>query len=87
MKLYNDGDILGVAFKSDTGDIFKLISPNRHNQLQSEIRCEIGYIPEGEYGFYTKNIEFMNRFTSRKYAKRYLGLKTDDLELNSEHLW
>ena len=87
MKLYNDGEILGVAFKSDTGEIFKLINPNRHSQLQSEIRCEIGYIPEGEYGFYTKNIEFMNRFVSRKYAKRHLGLKTDDLELNSEHLW
>ena len=48
MKLYNDGEILGVAFKSDTGEIFKLINPNRHSQLQSEIRCEVGYVPEGE---------------------------------------
>lgn len=87
MKMYNDGDILGVAFKSNTGEIFKLMNPNRHSQLQSEVICEIGYIPEGEWGFYTKNIDFMNRFISRKYAKRYLGLNIDDLELNSDHLW
>lgn len=87
MKLYDDGDILGVAFKSVDGQIFTMINPNKHDTLKREVGFELGYLPDGEWGFYTKNIEFMNRFVSRKYAKRYLGLKTDDLELTSDHLW
>lgn len=87
MKLYDDGEILGVAYNAVDGQVFKLINPNRHDILLREVGFELGYKPEGECGFYTKSIEFMNRFVSRKCAKRYLGLKIEDQELNSEHLW
>lgn len=87
MKLYEDGNILGVAYKTIDGQIFKFINPNRHDVLLKEVGFELGHLPEGECGFYANNIEFMNRFTARQYAKRYLGLKTDDIDLNSEHLW
>lgn len=49
MKLYNDGDILGVAFKSIDGQVFTLINPNRHGILKREVGFDLGYIPEGEH--------------------------------------
>lgn len=87
MKLYSDGEILGVAFKLADGQVFTLINPNRHDMLKIEVEFELGFVPDGEWGFYTKNIKFMNRFVARKYAKRYLGIKIDSLELTSDHLW
>ena len=87
MKLYNDGKILGVAYKTKTCEVYTLINPNRHDTLKSEIMFDLGHLPEGECGFYTANIPFMNRFVSMQYVNKYLKMNITDTELNSDHLW
>lgn len=85
--------IVGVAIKTDDGNVFHLNRPNRHSDLISYIRNVVGYTGciygEDRQGFILNDGTFVNRIDSIPIAKESGQLKGPMINpfLASVDLW